>query len=106
MKQKDLMVQSMHLMLLGSSVADNAYEERDFAHTDEPQVVFLSRETVQKEQSVAMGGMRTLVQRNRHKKHRERLQGNLHRNLHRRFRQVQKRERRLQKHLLRLCSAS
>ena len=26
---KDLMVQSMHLMLLGSSVADNAYEERD-----------------------------------------------------------------------------
>lgn len=44
---KDLMVQSMHLMLLGSSVADNAYEERDFAHTDEPQVA-LSRETVQK----------------------------------------------------------
>ena len=40
MKQKDLMVQSMHLMLLGSSVADNAYEERDFAHTDEPQSCF------------------------------------------------------------------
>ena len=64
---KDLMVQSMHLMLLGSSVADNAYEERDFAHTDEPQVA-LSRETVQKSSRVAMGGMRTLVQRNRHKK--------------------------------------
>ena len=61
------MVQSMHLMLLGSSVADNAYEERDFAHTDEPQVA-LSRETVQKSSRVAMGGMRTLVQRNRHKK--------------------------------------
>ena len=56
---KDLMVQSMHLMLLGSSVADNAYEERDFAHTDEPQVA-LSRETVQKSSRVAMGGMRTL----------------------------------------------
>ena len=50
---KDLMVQSMHLMLLGSSVADNAYEERDFAHTDEPQVA-LSRETVQKSSRVAM----------------------------------------------------
>ena len=53
---KDLMVQSMHLMLLGSSVADNAYEERDFAHTDEPQVA-LSRETVQKSSRVAMGGI-------------------------------------------------
>ena len=99
------MVQSMHMMLLGSSVADNAYEERDFAHTDEPQVA-LSREAVQKSSRVVMGGMRTLVQRNRNKKHREGLQENLYRNLHRRFRQVQKRERRLQKHLLRLCSAS
>ena len=71
---KDLMVQSMHLMLLGSSVADNAYEERDFAHTDEPQVA-LSREAVQKSSRVAMGGMRTLVQRNRYKKAQRRAAG-------------------------------
>ena len=36
----------------------------------------------------------------------ERRQENLYRNLHRRFRQVQKRERRQQKHLLRQCRAS
>lgn len=64
---KDLMVQSMHLMLLGSSVADNTYEEKDSTHMDETQVA-LSRETVQKSSRMAMGGMRTLVQRNRHKK--------------------------------------
>lgn len=57
---KDLMVQSMRLMLLGSGVADNAYEERVFAHTDETQVA-LSRETVQKSSRMAVGGMRTLV---------------------------------------------
>ena len=73
-ESRELMAQSMHLMLLGSSVADNAYEERDFAHTDEPQVA-LSREAVQKSSRVAMGGMRTLVQRNRYKKAQRRAAG-------------------------------
>lgn len=71
---KELMVQSMQLLLLGSSVGDNAYEEKESAHTDDTQVA-LSREIVQKSSRVAMGGMRTLVQRNRHKKAQRRAAG-------------------------------
>ena len=57
---RELMVQSMHLMLLGSSVADDSYEERNTDHTtDTP--IRLSKETARKGAHTAVGGMKTLV---------------------------------------------
>ena len=57
---RELMVQSMHLMLLGSSVADDSYEERNAEHTtDTP--IRLSKETARKGAHTAVGGMKTLV---------------------------------------------
>ena len=60
---RELMVQSMHLMLLGSSVADASYEERNTEHTtDTP--ISLSKETARKGTHTAVGGMKTLVHKN------------------------------------------
>lgn len=40
---KKLMVQSMHLMLLESSVTDDSYEERNVDHTEDPPLGFLKK---------------------------------------------------------------
>ena len=60
---KELMVQSMHLMLLGSSVADDSYEERNADHTEDAPIR-LSKETARKGAHTAVGGMKTLVHKN------------------------------------------
>lgn len=57
---RELMVQSMHLMLLGSSVADSYYEERNMEHTEDAPIR-LSKETARKGVHMAVGGMKTLV---------------------------------------------
>ena len=57
---RELMVQSMHLMLLGSSVADASYEERNTEHTEDAPIR-LSKETARKGAYRAVGGMKTLV---------------------------------------------
>ena len=57
---RELMVQSMHLMLLGSSVADASYEERNTEYTEDAPIR-LSKETARKGAHTAVGGMRTLV---------------------------------------------
>ena len=53
-------MQSMHLMLLGSSVADASYEERNTEHTEDAPIR-LSKETARKGAYRAVGGMKTLV---------------------------------------------
>lgn len=60
---RELMVQSMHLMLLGSSVADASYEERNADHTEDAPIR-LSKETARKGAHTAVGGMKTLVHKN------------------------------------------
>ena len=60
---KELMVQSMHLILLGSSVADASYEERNTEHTEDAPIR-LSKETARKGAHTAVGGMKTLVHKN------------------------------------------
>ncbi len=57
---RELMVQSMHLMLLGSSVADASYEERNTEYTEDAPIR-LSKETVRKGAHTVVGGMKTLV---------------------------------------------
>ena len=60
---RELMVQSMHLMLLGSSVADASYEERNTEYTEDAPIR-LSKETARKGAHTAVGGMKTLVHKN------------------------------------------
>ena len=60
---RELMVQSMHLMLLGSSVADDFYEERNADHTEDTHIR-LSKETARKGAHTAVGDMKTLVHKN------------------------------------------
>ena len=60
---RELMVQSMHLMLLGSSVADASYEERNTEHTEDAPIR-LSKEAARKGAYRAVGGMKTLVHKN------------------------------------------
>ena len=57
---RKLMVQSMHLMLLGNSVADDSYEERNTEYTEDTPIR-LSKETARKGAHTAVGGMKTLV---------------------------------------------
>lgn len=57
------MVQSLHLMLLGSSVADASYEERNTEYTEDAPIR-LSKETARKGAHTAVGGMKTLVHKN------------------------------------------
>ena len=60
---RELMVQSMHLMLLGSSVADASYEERNTEYTEDAPIR-LSKETARKGAHTAVDGMKTLVHKN------------------------------------------
>lgn len=86
-------MQSMHLMLLGSSVADDSYEERNTDHTtDTP--IRLSKETARKGAHTAVGGMKTLVHKKLQSREKERLQESQRRNRHRLFDREQKQEHR------------
>ena len=64
---KELMTESMHLMLLGSSMADDTYEGKYANHTDDNPVK-ISKEFARKTTRIATSGVKTLVKKNWQKK--------------------------------------
>ena len=94
---RELMVQSMHLMLLGSSVADDFYEERNADHTEDTPIR-LSKETCRRasgrKQAQKWKSSRNTILCTQPSGKRERLQESQRRNRHRLFNREQKQEHR------------
>ncbi len=65
---KELMTESMHLMLLGSSMADDTYEGKYANYTDDKPVK-ISKEFARKTTQTATNGVKTLVKKNWQKKY-------------------------------------
>lgn len=66
-ESKKLMIESLHLLLLGSSVADDSYEGKHAGHMDDKPVT-ISKESARKTTRTTINGVKFLLRKNWQKK--------------------------------------
>ena len=66
-ESKELMIESLHFLLLGSSVADDSYEGKHAGHMDDKPVT-ISKEAARKTTRTTINGVKSLLRKNWQKK--------------------------------------